>query len=92
MGANSKAIALGMGVVCTGIVGFVGVYLPFYSQAAVSGSDARRELHKDGPPGGIGGGLGLGETTKAPEAPGGMWKNIEKAERRKEEIEQKARE
>mmetsp|Transcript_16219 Transcript_16219/g.25411 ORF Transcript_16219/g.25411 Transcript_16219/m.25411 type:complete len:99 (-) Transcript_16219:631-927(-) len=42
---QGKVMAVGLGTVCVGIIGIVGVYLPFYSQMSQDGADARRELH-----------------------------------------------
>jgi len=70
---KGRAMALAVGVTCVGIVGFVGVYLPFYSQTAQSGSDVRRELHKHKLPDDA-----VEGEKKAGLAPSSMWKNMEK--------------
>lgn len=71
-----KVIAVGVGAVCLSAVGIMGVYLPFYSNTALQGADARRELHK----------LNLGQDPETPQgvgsqkaglAPSSMWKNID---------------
>jgi hypothetical protein len=65
MTTKSKVIAGGFGVLFGTIVIGMGLYLPFYSQAARNGEEARRQLHKT---------HARGENT-----PGGMWKNLNDA-------------
>lgn len=63
---QGKTLALGMGVICTGAVVFMGFYLPFYSRFALEGQEGRRRLHQRAELGSV--------------APGGMWKNIQRKE------------
>jgi len=74
MAANkTKVVAGTVGVVCAVIVVGMGMYLPFYSSAAKSGEEARRQLH-----------LKAGGKDHAP---GGVWKNINRAVKHSKEEE-----
>mmetsp|Transcript_16527 Transcript_16527/g.18677 ORF Transcript_16527/g.18677 Transcript_16527/m.18677 type:complete len:81 (-) Transcript_16527:331-573(-) len=61
----AKVVALGTGLVCATAAIGMGVYLPFYSQAARQGEGARRKLHD-----GSGGAQGV--------TAGGVWSNLDK--------------
>ena len=65
MTSSSKIIAGTLGVVCVSIVVGMGVYLPFYSNAARSGEEARKLLHQ--------------RDRGQEKAPGGVWKNLNAA-------------
>ena len=71
--STSKIVAGTLGIVCVSIVVGMGVYLPFYSNAARKGEEARRQLHQREP----------GQER----APGGVWKNLNVAAKQARENE-----
>ena len=88
LNAGKKA-ALGFGAALVTAVCGMGIYLPFYSSAAVRGEEARRNIHtsklaeqlkkmQEDKMAELNDGVKTDSVSSGDNAPGGMWKNIQR--------------